>query len=104
MKKIYRKPELKVKKIELGVFGSYGGDDKRVDPSPVGAIGDLRFHMEQVTVSDYKDKNRASRLDGPIFIQKFGFYSSIKPQLLILLEKQIRPKPEKEKFDDGDDA
>lgn len=45
MKKIYRKPELKTRKIELGVFGEYG-KDHRVDPSPVEVIGDLNLHME----------------------------------------------------------
>lgn len=47
MKKTYRKPELKTRKIELGVFGEYGnGGDRRVDPSPVEVIADLDLRME----------------------------------------------------------
>lgn len=46
MKKTYRKPELKTRKIELGVFGEYGQTDRRVDPSPVDVINDLSFRME----------------------------------------------------------
>lgn len=47
MKKNYRKPELKTRKIELGVFGDYGNDPSgRVDPSPVEIITDLDLHME----------------------------------------------------------
>ena len=46
MKKTYSKPELKTRKIELGVFGDYGQDNGRVDPSPVEVITDLNMHME----------------------------------------------------------
>ncbi len=46
MKKSYKKPELKTRKIELGVFGDYGKNEGRVDPSPVEVIGDLDLHME----------------------------------------------------------
>ncbi len=47
MKKPYRKPELKTRKIELGVFGEYGGNgDRRVDPSPVEVIETLDLRME----------------------------------------------------------
>jgi len=46
MKKTYKKPELKTRKIELGVFGEYGRNDGRVDPSPVEVISDLSLHME----------------------------------------------------------
>ncbi len=49
-KKKYRKPELKTRKIELGVFGDYsdsagrrGGD---TTPIPVDVIRDLDLHME----------------------------------------------------------
>ncbi len=48
MKKTYSKPELKTRKIELGVFGDYGdsGGGGKVDPSPVVIIDDLQMHME----------------------------------------------------------
>lgn len=46
MKKTYSKPELKTRKIELGVFGDYGRDNGRIDPSPVDVISDLSMHME----------------------------------------------------------
>ncbi len=46
MKKNYKKPELKTRKIELGVFGDYGKNDGRVNPSPVGVIDDLNLRME----------------------------------------------------------
>ena len=46
MKKTYAKPELKTRKIELGVFGEYGQNDRRVDPSPVEVISELDLHME----------------------------------------------------------
>jgi hypothetical protein len=49
-KKIYAKPELKTRKIELGVFGDYGNDvprrNIRTRPSPVDVIGKLDLHME----------------------------------------------------------
>ncbi len=46
MKKTYRKPELKTRKIELGVFGEYGRNGGNINPSPVNVIGDLDLHME----------------------------------------------------------
>ncbi len=47
MKKTYRKPELKTRKIELGVFGDYGRNEGgRVNPSPVDVIADLDLRME----------------------------------------------------------
>jgi len=47
MKKNYKKPELKTRKIELGVFGDYGNSEGgRVDPSPVNVIDDLNLRME----------------------------------------------------------
>ncbi len=47
MKKTYRKPELKTRKIELGVFGDYGRPgDGSIDPTPVVVIDDLNLHME----------------------------------------------------------
>jgi len=48
MKKTYNKPELKFRKIELGVFGDYGGSNGKtiVDPSPVPVINRLFLHME----------------------------------------------------------
>ena len=47
-KKSYRKPELKVRKIELGVFGEYGQteDPINIDNSPVETIRDLDLRME----------------------------------------------------------
>lgn len=58
-KKIYKKPELKTHKVELGVYGSYSdrrpghhghgaGTDTggNCDIDPVGIIGDLDLHME----------------------------------------------------------
>ncbi len=47
MKKPYQKPVLKTNKIELGVFGDYGGGKGgEIDPSPVDVIRDLQLHME----------------------------------------------------------
>jgi hypothetical protein len=46
MKKTYSKPELKTRKIELGVFGNYPTKDGRMDTSPVTIINDLNMHME----------------------------------------------------------
>ena len=46
MKKTYRKPELKTRKVEFGVFGDYGNGGGNVDPSPVDRVGNLRIHME----------------------------------------------------------
>ena len=49
-KKTYRKPELKTRKIELGVFGDYGNakgrDEQNTTPIPVDVIRDLNLHME----------------------------------------------------------
>ena len=47
-KKSYRKPELKVRKIELGVFGEYGRTEDPISPEnrPVETIRDLDLHME----------------------------------------------------------
>ncbi len=50
-KKIYNKPELKVIRIELGVFGDYadtGGDQGggKNEPIPVDVIRNLDLHME----------------------------------------------------------
>ncbi len=47
MKKSYKKPDLKTRKIALGVFGNYGGNDGgKVDPSPVNSLGDLSLYMD----------------------------------------------------------
>ena len=48
MKKNYSKPELKTRKIELGVFGDYGRNNGGgpIDPSPVDVISDLHLRME----------------------------------------------------------
>ncbi len=46
MKKTYSKPELKTRKIELGVFGNYGLKDGRMESSPVRIISDLNMRME----------------------------------------------------------
>lgn len=46
-KKSYRKPEVKTRKLELGVFGDYsdrGGDNSR--PSPISIIDNLNLHMD----------------------------------------------------------
>ncbi len=49
-KKIYTKPELKTRKVELGVFGDYGNGYPKGDggntPIPVDVIRDLNLHME----------------------------------------------------------
>jgi len=49
-KKVYRKPELKTRKIELGVFGDYSntidGHHRKVTPIPVEVIRDLHLHMD----------------------------------------------------------
>jgi hypothetical protein len=49
-KKKYTTPELKSRKIDLGVFGSYGdsangGGDKNI-PIPVDIVRNLGLHME----------------------------------------------------------
>jgi len=47
MKKTYRKPELKTRKIELGVFGDYNTPrNGPIDSSPVRIINDLNMRME----------------------------------------------------------
>lgn len=46
-KKSYRKPEVKTRKLELGVFGDYsdnGGDNSR--PNPISIIDNLKLHMD----------------------------------------------------------
>jgi hypothetical protein len=49
-KKTYGKPELKTRKIELGVFGTYGNgggpDDRNTGPVPIDRVRDLDLHME----------------------------------------------------------
>ena len=51
-KKTYSKPGLKTRKIELGVFGTYGngnpdgGRGGGNAPLPVDVIRDLNLHME----------------------------------------------------------
>ena len=49
-KKTYRKPELKTRKVELGVFGDYGNangrDEHSIAPVPVDVIRKLDLHME----------------------------------------------------------
>jgi len=48
-KKAYSAPELKTRKIELGVFGCYSGnrnDSRDVAPIPVEVIRDLHMHMD----------------------------------------------------------
>ncbi len=49
-KKMYSKPELKTRRIELGVFGDYSGrgNDSRdnITPVPIEVIRDLNLHME----------------------------------------------------------
>lgn len=47
MKKTYCKPELKTRRLELGVFGDYSnGRGSTTPPSPTKVIEDLRLHME----------------------------------------------------------
>lgn len=47
MKKNYSKPELKTRRLELGVFGDYSDDgrDHKQRP-PVSVIDDLNLRME----------------------------------------------------------
>ncbi len=48
-KKTYNKPELKTRKIELGVFGDYGnnnGNNKENDSGKTEIIGHLGLRME----------------------------------------------------------
>ncbi len=47
IKKSYRKPELKTRRLELGVFGDYSGDrGGNAVPAPVSVIRDMHLHME----------------------------------------------------------
>ena len=47
MKKSYRKPELKTRRLELGVFGDYSADRSGSDrPTPVSVLENLSLHME----------------------------------------------------------
>lgn len=47
IKKSYRKPELKTRRLELGVFGDYSGDRSgNAVPAPVSVIRDMHLHME----------------------------------------------------------
>ena len=46
MKKYYKKPLLKSRKIELGVFGDYGRSGGPIDPSPLPILDHLDLHME----------------------------------------------------------
>lgn len=47
IKKSYRKPELKTRRLELGVFGDYSGDrGNNVLPAPISVIRDLNLHMD----------------------------------------------------------
>lgn len=41
MKKIYVKSQLKQTRIELGVYGCYGGDEAAQPNMPIGARGKL---------------------------------------------------------------
>ena len=49
-KKNYGKPELKTRKIELGVFGDYGNadgrDEQNTTPVPIDVIRKFDLHME----------------------------------------------------------
>ncbi len=47
IKKSYRKPEVKTRKLELGVFGDYGSngsDGSR--PTPISIIDTLNLHQD----------------------------------------------------------
>lgn len=47
MKKNYRKPELKTRHLELGVFGDYSRDSGNGNGrSPISVIRDLNLRME----------------------------------------------------------
>lgn len=46
MKKIYSKPELKTRRLELGVFGDYSNERRGTTPPPAGVIEELRLRME----------------------------------------------------------
>ncbi len=47
MKKSYRKPELKTRHLELGVFGDYSHQGRdSTPPSPISVIESLRMRME----------------------------------------------------------
>ena len=45
-KKLYTKPELKTRKIELGVFGDYGNGDRESNTVPIKIVNDLNLRME----------------------------------------------------------
>lgn len=49
-KKCYRAPQLKTRKVELGVFGNYPkpgpGTQGNTNPYPVEVVRDLRLHMD----------------------------------------------------------
>lgn len=45
-KKTYNKPELKTRKIELGVFGDYGNGERNAVPVPIKVVSDLDLRME----------------------------------------------------------
>jgi hypothetical protein len=47
--RIYRKPELKSRKVEFGVFGDYsdnGGPRNKPATDPVGVISKFDMHLE----------------------------------------------------------
>jgi hypothetical protein len=47
MKKRYSKPELKTRRLELGVFGDYSNGRGSATPvTPIAVIDNLRMHME----------------------------------------------------------
>ncbi|MBK7769801.1 MAG: hypothetical protein IPI48_04490 [bacterium] len=47
MKKRYSKPELKTRRLELGVFGDYSnGRGSSTPVTPIAVIDNLRMHME----------------------------------------------------------
>lgn len=48
MKKAYREPELKTRRLDLGVFGDYSGQNGRDSskPAPISVIDTLRMRME----------------------------------------------------------
>lgn len=46
MKKSYRKPALKTRRLELGVFGDYNDRGDRNAPTPISVIDDLNLRME----------------------------------------------------------
>ncbi len=47
VKKSYRKPELKTRRLELGVFGDYSDNrGGNAVPGPISVIRDLNLRME----------------------------------------------------------